>query len=88
MCYKQALAYRATKDVRYAQNAFAAVHAWASTNRAWGMPSQNGPLESAWASASFARSLEMLRGLSDFKSASASFLSWFNTYLKPQVGQV
>lgn len=85
MVYKQALAYFATKDLQYAQNAFAIINAWASTNKAFGMPSQNGPLEAGWGVASLARSLEMLRTAAAFESAKAAFVSWFNTYLKPQM---
>jgi hypothetical protein len=45
MSYKAALAYHATRDVRYARVVFDTVNAWAATNKAWGMASQNGPLE-------------------------------------------
>jgi hypothetical protein len=85
MVYKQALAYHATKDLRYAQNVFAVVNSWANTNKAWGMASQNGPLEAAWGIASIARSLELLRMISGFTSVRDRFATWFNTYLKPQM---
>lgn len=85
MVYKQALAYLATKDVRYAQNAFAIVNAWANVNKAWGVSSENGPLEAGWGIASMARSLEMLRSVSGFSAVRDKFLAWFNTYLKPQM---
>lgn len=85
MMYKQALAYLATKDLRYAQNAFAIANAWANTNKAWGVSSENGPLEAGWGIASMARSLEMLRSVAGFTAARDKFLSWFNTYLKPQM---
>lgn len=85
MVYKQALAYHATKDLQYAQNAFAIVNAWSNTNKAFGMPSQNGPLEAGWGVASLARSLEMLRSAAAFGTVRAAFVGWFNTYLKPQM---
>lgn len=85
MVYKQALAYYATKDTRYAQNVFSTVSAWASTNTAWGLSSQNGPLEAGWGVAAMARSLEMLRGVPEFPAAAGDFLGWFNTHLKPQM---
>lgn len=85
MVYKQALAYLATKDLRYAQNAFAIVNAWANVNKAWGVSSENGPLEAGWGIASMARSLEMLRGVSGFSAVRDKFVAWFNTYLKPQM---
>lgn len=85
MIYKQALAYHATKDIRYAQTVFAVVNAWANTNKAWGMASQNGPLEAAWGIASIARSLELLRMISGFTAVRDRFATWFNTYLKAQM---
>lgn len=85
MLYKQALAYYTTKDERYAQNVFAVVNAWASTNKGWGMPSQNGPLEAGWGIAAMAKSLELLRTVPGFAATRTAFLTWFNTFLKPQM---
>jgi hypothetical protein len=48
MAYRSALAYVATGDERYARQAMAAVQAWATTNKEWGLVFRNGPLEAAW----------------------------------------
>jgi hypothetical protein len=42
-------------------------------------------LGARWGIASMARSLEMLRSVAGFTAARDKFLSWFNTYLKPQM---
>jgi hypothetical protein len=46
--YKQALAYAATGDARYAEESLKIMLAWATTNRVWGVKHKNGPLEAAW----------------------------------------
>lgn len=48
MAYKYALGYAATGDERYAQRAAEILRAWASTNREFGVPTANGPLEASW----------------------------------------
>lgn len=83
MVYKQALAFHATKDPRYAQNAFAIITAWANANKQFG--GQNGPLEAGWGLAAMARSLELLRMDAAFVPVRTAFVSWFNTYVKPQM---
>lgn len=46
MAYKQAVAYMVTKDERYARQAAAIVHAWATGNTVFGLNYRNGPLVS------------------------------------------
>ena len=48
MSYRSALAYVATGDERYAQQAMGAVAAWARNNSVFGLSERNGPLEAAW----------------------------------------
>jgi len=48
MSYKYALAYVATGDVRYAEQALGILRAWMQKNRRFGVQSANGPLEAAW----------------------------------------
>lgn len=49
MALKQALAWHATGDERYANNALRIIDAWATTNKEFGLQRENGPLEAAWA---------------------------------------
>lgn len=44
MAYKQAMAYFATRDVRYARQALAILLGWARTNTVFGLKYRNGPL--------------------------------------------
>lgn len=48
MTYKQALAYWATGDERYAENVFRVLDGWAGVNKEFGQLDQNGPLEAGW----------------------------------------
>lgn len=48
MAYKNAVAYAATGDERFAVRAMEAVQAWARTNKVFGLAERNGPLEAAW----------------------------------------
>jgi hypothetical protein len=49
MAIKQAMAYWATFDTRYADNALSIIEAWANTNTAFGLQKENGELRStAW----------------------------------------
>jgi hypothetical protein len=48
MAYRNAVAYAATGDERYASQAMDSVMAWARTNKAFGIEERNGPLEVAW----------------------------------------
>jgi hypothetical protein len=64
MAYRSAIAYVATSDERYARQAMAAVQAWATTNKEWGLVYRNGPLEAAWWVAGCGRQGgNLLRGL-------------------------
>ena len=45
MSYKQAMAFRATGDVRHAQTAVSIIDAWSINNKQFGLIDQNGPLE-------------------------------------------
>jgi hypothetical protein len=42
MAIKQAMAYWATSDMRYADNAISIIEAWANTNKAFGLQRENG----------------------------------------------
>lgn len=89
MSYKQAMAYHATQtDARYAQSAFGIINGWVATNKAWGLTSENGPLEGGWGIAAMARSLEVLRSLPGFATTRTNFMSWFNTYVYPQMNSL
>lgn len=46
--YRSALAYAATGDERFAEQALRVVRAWAQTNKVFGVSDRNGPLEAAW----------------------------------------
>jgi hypothetical protein len=46
MAIKQAMAYWATFDSRYADNAFSIIEAWTNTNTAFGLQKENGELHS------------------------------------------
>lgn len=56
-----AAAFAATGNAGYAQQAAAAIRAWATTNRAFGISYRNGPLEAAWSCGAMARAAELLR---------------------------
>jgi hypothetical protein len=42
------MAYLATGDEAYMDNALRIIDAWARTNKVWGQKEQNGPLEAGW----------------------------------------
>ncbi len=48
MSYKYAMAYVTTGDRRYAEQAIGILRAWMKTNRKFGVPGANGPLEASW----------------------------------------
>ena len=71
--YKQALAWWATDDTRYADNALKIIKAWGNKqggNKQWG--GENGPLEAGWGIASMSKALELLR----FKQQTATGKPW------------
>ncbi|WIA13951.1 hypothetical protein OEZ85_002521 [Tetradesmus obliquus] len=86
--YKQALAFWATGNVTYAENALRITHAWASNNQAFGDVRENGPLEAAWAVASFAKALELLRGrVPGWQATYEEFMAWTEQLLMPQTDE-
>jgi hypothetical protein len=49
---------------------------------------ENGPLEAAWAVASFAKALELLRGrVADWQATYEEFMQWTDRLLMPQMDQ-
>jgi hypothetical protein len=85
--FKQAMAYWATNDTRYADIAQRIVEQWSLGNRAFGILNQNGPLEAAWGVSSMAKALELLRykPWPGYKPAVVdSFVSWVEATSIPQ----
>ena len=87
MAYRHAMAFAATGDKRHARQAAAIVDAWARTNKEFGPPDRNGPLEAAWSCAPMARAVDVLRATwpGFDRSTLDGFLWWANTVLMPQM---
>ena len=86
--YRQAMAWWATNNTGYANNAQRIIEGWITTNRNWGLLNENGPLEAGWGCAAMAKALEYLKNKqwSGYNPAvEARFMSWFNTVLHPQL---
>lgn len=88
--HQQALAYAATGDERHAHTALRIVDAWATSNSQFGLASENGPLQAAWALAALSRAMELLRVGADDRSRSDGwtetyrhFMAWVDGLLMP-----
>jgi hypothetical protein len=61
---------------------------WSILLQAFGDVRENGPLEAAWAVASFAKALELLRGrVADWQATYEEFLQWTDRLLMPQTDE-
>lgn len=88
MAYKQALAYFATGDQRYASQSAAILTAWSSSNTVFGLRNKNGPLEAAWGCGSMVRAAELLKGAGAAgltTSRLVAFRAWAGGVLMPQM---
>ena len=86
--YRQAMAWWATNNTGYANNAQRIIDGWATDNKNWGILRENGPLEAGWGCAAMAKSLEYLKNKrwSGYNPAvEARFMQWFNTVMFPQL---
>eukprot|EP00882_Tetradesmus_deserticola_P015228 GHRQ01016219.1.p1 GENE.GHRQ01016219.1~~GHRQ01016219.1.p1 ORF type:complete len:577 (+),score=184.85 GHRQ01016219.1:303-2033(+) len=83
MAIKQAMAYWATSDMRYANNALSIIEAWTNTNAAFGLQKENGPLEAGWGLACMAKALELLRDLPRGRAILPSFVAYVDNILMP-----
>lgn len=83
MSMKQAMAYWASSDERYANNALGIIEAWTNTNQQFGLQKENGPLEAGWGVACMAKALEMLRNLPRAQALLPRYVNYVNTVLMP-----